>query len=106
MVKKNYKYQKGARLERKYVNKARAENKIAFRSAGSHSPIDVVVIDIKLKKIRFIQCKAKKLSQKTLKSLRDQFKMWSDEYQVEFELLGNLPRKINTFKVKAGRGLE
>ena len=41
----NANYIKGANKERKFVNDARASGKIAFRSAGSHSPIDVCIID-------------------------------------------------------------
>ena len=40
-------YQKGADRERKIVNRAREKGHIAFRSAGSHSPIDVCIIDKK-----------------------------------------------------------
>jgi Holliday junction resolvase len=53
----NKNYIKGVRKERECVNQARRQGKLAFRSAGSHSPIDVVVIDKKQKLIEFIQCK-------------------------------------------------
>ena len=58
-------YKKGANFERKIVNEARAKGLIAFRSAGSHSPIDLVIIDTPNKTIRFVQCKkwSSKLSQ-------------------------------------------
>lgn len=55
MVNKNY--QKGVRKERKIVNQARKLGYLSFRSAGSHSPIDVIIIDTKLKKIQLLQCK-------------------------------------------------
>ena len=55
MVNRNY--QKGARYERKLVNEAKAEGNIAFRSAGSHSPIDVCVVNSKDREIRLIQAK-------------------------------------------------
>jgi Holliday junction resolvase len=57
MVGGNKNYQKGVRKERKIVNAARAEGKIAFRSAGSHSPIDVCIIDLEAKTIQLIQSK-------------------------------------------------
>ena len=53
----NKNYQKGVRLERKIVNKAKERGQIAFRSAGSHSPVDVCVIDAERKVIKLIQCK-------------------------------------------------
>lgn len=89
----NKKYQKGARFERKLVNEARKQGCISYRSAGSHSPIDVTVIDTKNKTIRFIQAKAKKLSLGGLKSIRDTFENWSDEYQAKFEILGTDRKK-------------
>jgi len=58
----NKNYLKGVRKERKLVNNARAEGKLSFRSAGSHSPIDVVIIDKKEKIIEFIQCKPDNMS--------------------------------------------
>jgi hypothetical protein len=66
LVKNNYK--RGAAKERKIVNEARQAGHIAFRSAGSHSPIDLVII----KKgqiegeniIEFVQCKPESMSGK------------------------------------------
>lgn len=53
-------YKKGVRFEREIVNNARKEGKIAFRSAGSHSPFDVCVIDPESRCIQLIQCKVGK----------------------------------------------
>jgi len=53
----NKNYIKGVKKERKFVNKAREKGQISFRSAGSHSPIDVIIIDKKNRLIKFIQCK-------------------------------------------------
>lgn len=53
----NLNYKRGADKERKLVNKARKEGKIAFRSAGSHSPIDIVIVDYSSKHIILAQCK-------------------------------------------------
>lgn len=38
-------YQRGYEIERKIVNEQRKRGYTAFRSAGSHSPIDVVYFD-------------------------------------------------------------
>ena len=40
---------------------------MAFRSAGSHSKVDVVIVDDMFKKIYLIQCKHTKNKQKKLK---------------------------------------
>lgn len=60
----NSKYVKGRRFEYKIVNLLKKEGWIAFRSAGSHSPIDIVAIHTDKKIVQLIQCKAygKKLS--------------------------------------------
>ena len=82
MVNKNY--QKGTRFERKLVNEARAKKCIAFRSAGSHSPIDVVVIDTKNKRIWFHQCKKGKHN--LTKKMKKDFENLSDEYIAIFNI--------------------
>ena len=56
----NKNYRKGYRKERQIVNEARERGCIAFRSAGSHSPIDVCIINKKYKTIQFLQCKSGK----------------------------------------------
>jgi Holliday junction resolvase len=38
-------YQRGYEIERKIVNEQRKSGNVAFRSAGSHSPIDVAYVD-------------------------------------------------------------
>lgn len=87
MTKHNYNYQKGVRLERKIVNSAKDLGLIAFRSAGSHSKIDVCIINPILKQVRFIQSKAKKFTVGALKSQLDGFKAVDDEYFVRFEII-------------------
>tara|TARA_Y100000310_G_scaffold159030_1_gene158458 strand:- start:5086 stop:5337 length:252 start_codon:yes stop_codon:yes gene_type:complete len=80
----NKAYQKGARFERKLVNAARKKGFIAFRSAGSHSKVDVVIINPIKKKISFIQAKKGKSFLK--KSEQQEFEDMSDEYVVKFEV--------------------
>ena len=48
---------KGAEYERKIVNEAIANGKIALRMAASQGICDVVIIDAKLKVIELLQCK-------------------------------------------------
>ena len=70
-------YKKGRKYEYELVKEARENGQIAFRSAGSHSPIDVVVIDEQNKIIYFIQCKNyKKLAKKFNKSLYNYRIIW------------------------------
>jgi Holliday junction resolvase len=50
-------YRRGADKERRIVNQARKKGLTAFRSAGSHSIFDGVIIDIEKKEIEFFQSK-------------------------------------------------
>lgn len=81
----NKNYQKGRRFEQKLVREEREKGNIAGRTAGSKSPIDLFSIDVKNKKIRFVQAKKGKsrLSKKEIK----EFENLSDEYLVSFEVL-------------------
>lgn len=67
----NAAYEKGVRFERKLVNEARQQGHIAFRSAGSHSPIDVCIVDKQHKIIYLIQCKDTIANQNKLKQQFD-----------------------------------
>lgn len=83
----NSNYKKGYRKEREVVNDARDVGLIAFRSAGSHSPIDVCIIDKKEKKISFIQCKPDTMSEKAKQRLKDEQVELNDEFMVSFDVL-------------------
>tara|TARA_R100001530_G_scaffold90888_1_gene63154 strand:- start:427 stop:684 length:258 start_codon:yes stop_codon:yes gene_type:complete len=83
----NRNYIKGVRKERKIVNTAKCSGHIAFRSAGSHSPIDVCVINKKEKTIRLIQCKPDNMSDAAKKRLEDEHKELNDFYTVRFLVL-------------------
>lgn len=56
----NNKYLRSTKRERELVNKARKAGMIACRSAGSHSPFDVWIVDHRDKVVRLIQVKTKK----------------------------------------------
>ena len=58
----NPNYVKGRRKEYQIVNRHKALGHISFRSAGSHSPVDVTAIDTENKIIHFIQSKVGKIS--------------------------------------------
>jgi len=76
----NKKYLKGIRKERKYVNDARAKGQIAFRSAGSHSPIDVITIDTEFKVINLIQCKPDNFPEKERQKILNDLKKLDGVY--------------------------
>lgn len=83
----NKNYLKGVRKERKLVNGARALGLIAFRSAGSHSPIDVVIIDKKSKQIRLVQCKPDDIREKEKEKLIKEQSDLTDMYSVSFRVI-------------------
>ena len=82
----NANYIKGVRKERSIVNTARKKGFIAFRSAGSHSPIDVVVIDSAKRNIRLIQCKPESMSEKKKKGIEGLFYSLNGEYMCSYEV--------------------
>lgn len=89
---KNLNYKRGADKERKIVKKAREDGCIAFRSAGSHSPIDVFILDKTTRVIHLIQCKSSiKLKGKIEPRLKEKLeKEWSwlnGAYRLEFKAL-------------------
>ncbi len=72
-------YERGRRYENKIVNDFKTNGCISFRSAGSHSPIDVVGIDELSKTIYLIQCKTGK---KKFKKEQKEFNKIDDNYKV------------------------
>lgn len=81
-------YQRGADKERRIINffKARFPDCIAFRSAGSHSPIDVVIIHPVTGEIRLIQSKLGHLPYKEREKIKQEGLKLNGPYQVLFEL--------------------
>ncbi len=73
-------------FERELVNAARKIGHVSFRSAGSHSPIDVIVIDSQSKTISLIQAKAKSMSEREKSDLEEKFKELNGVYQVRFSV--------------------
>lgn len=85
----NLNYRRGADKERRIVKKAREEGLIALRSAGSHSPIDVVIIDGEYGKIQLIQCKSSKSEKggiplKLKEKLEKKYNYLNNKFDVEF----------------------
>lgn len=81
----NPKYEKGKRFEQKLVREAREQGKLAFRSAGSHSPIDLAIIDPRTRQITFIQ--AKKGKSKMSIAEKQDFTNNTGQYFVQFKVV-------------------
>ena len=81
----NKNYIKGVAKERKIVNDYKALGwDIVQRTAGSHSPIDVIAINQLLKTIKFIQAKPDKYNSKILE---DKYRWLNGIFRVEFEVI-------------------
>lgn len=57
-------YIKGRKKEYRVMNDERKQGNLVIRSAGSHSPIDVISIDVKARVIKLIQCKPDDIDEK------------------------------------------
>ena len=64
------------------MNKFRDKGMLSFRSAGSHSPIDVFALDIENKTIWLIQSKPKSMSENAKAKIYDEIKKYMGEYLV------------------------
>lgn len=80
-------YAKGRRKEYKIINHLKELGMISFRSAGSHSPIDVVAIDTEKKIIKLIQAKSGYLSANAYKKLIEDNKGLNGDFSVSFEVI-------------------
>lgn len=82
----NWRYRKGRQLERDIVREAKEDGKIAFRSAGSKSPIDVCIIDEKNKIVQFVQCKTGESAEKHVNKLMKQFEWLNGPFIIQFSV--------------------
>ena len=87
-------YKKGRRKEYKICEDLRKLGfDIVFRSAGSHSPIDVIAINKSLKVIKFIQSKRvlnenmEETDIKLKEQLEREFMWLNNVFRCEFEVL-------------------
>jgi len=84
----NKNYENGAAKERRIINSFKKKGyEIAFRSAGSHSPIDCVIISKQGKTIKFIQCKPRKYSKIKTALLNKEYVWLNDNFQCNFEVI-------------------
>jgi len=83
----NKNYLKGVRKERKLVNEARERGLLSFRSAGSHSPIDVVIVDKEDRRITFVQCKPDSMSRNQRAKIEKEQERLNGFFEVRFEVI-------------------
>ena len=69
------------------MNDARDLGMIAFIFAGSHSPIDVCIVDANNKVIRLIQCKPDDISDNKKKVLKSKYAKLNDLFTCTFEVI-------------------
>jgi len=79
-------YRKGADKERRIVRSAKDAGYLAFRSAGSHSPIDCCIIDRKKRKIWLIQAKSDSFPDSAKRRLLKEFEDLNGVFLVRFEV--------------------
>jgi len=83
----NANYKKGYNKERMLVNRAREAGRVAFRSAGSHSPIDVITINHEDRKIQLLQSKPDTMSQNAKNKILEDNKFLNGTYEVSFHVV-------------------
>lgn len=84
----NSKYRKGYKKENALVNKFKALDwDICFRSAGSHSPIDVVVINKETREIKLIQSKPDTMSNNAKYKLEEEQQDLNGVFKVNFVVM-------------------
>ena len=80
----NRKYEKGKRKEQKIAKQEREKGRIAVRSAGSKSPIDIISINPETRRIYLIQCKPDSMPDAQKKKIEDEHKNLNCVFEVKF----------------------
>jgi len=81
-------YLKGRRKEYKIVSRLKKEGfDIVQRTAGSHSPVDIIAIDIQKGIIRLIQSKSDDLNATKAQKIRDANRGLNGIFQVYFSVI-------------------
>jgi len=83
----NKNYQKGRRKEYKYVKLMKDKGFIAQRSAGSHSPFDVIAINPETHQIKLIQCKPDSMNSAQAQKIRNENKKLNGLFLVSFSVV-------------------
>ena len=79
-------YKRGRAKEYRIVNQLKTQHQIVQRTAGSHSPIDIIAIDTKGKRIRLIQSKLGEFSERNKKKILEENQNLNGNYEVSFEV--------------------
>jgi hypothetical protein len=82
----NSNYIRGRKKEYRVMNDERKLGNLVLRSAGSHSPIDVVSIDVSSRVIKLIQCKPDDISKLDRDRLELQARELNNVFRCEFVL--------------------
>jgi|TARA_R100000501_G_C2621130_1_gene114372 Holliday junction resolvase len=84
----NKNYVKGRRKEYYIAEKLKKEGfDIVQRTAGSHSPFDIIAIDTNRKRISLVQCKPNTMSEnERMRLLGANMFIVCDKYSVDFEV--------------------
>jgi len=86
-------FQKGGKKEYKIIKREGydlrkpTKERMAIRSAGSHSPVDVVLIDMVERTIRFVQCKPNSMSENKRQALREENNLLNGSFMARFEVI-------------------
>lgn len=84
----NKNYQKGRRKEYKICDELKKKGfDIVQRTAGSHSPFDVIAINIKHKIIKLIQCKPNSMNKTQQQKIKDKNKELNNTFDVYFNVV-------------------
>jgi Holliday junction resolvase len=84
----NKNYNSGRRKEYALIHKLRALGcRVAFRSAGSHSPIDVIGIDEENHRIFLYQSKPENIADLAVERLNEENKNLNGSFNVTFEVV-------------------
>jgi Holliday junction resolvase len=80
-------YEKGRRKEYKIVNLFKSWGyNVAQRTAGSHSPFDVIAINSKEKVIKLVQCKPDTMPMSKIRKILKENENLEGDFKVEFEV--------------------
>ena len=83
----NKNYQKGRRKEYKICKELKDEGfEISQRTAGSHSPFDVIAVNKVTKVIKLIQAKPDNFSQSEENKILQEWGWLTNVFRVEFEI--------------------
>jgi Holliday junction resolvase len=83
----NKNYIAGRRKEYQVMNQEKKAGNIVLRSAGSHSCIDVVSIDVESRVIKLIQCKPNDISKTTKDKLETEMKALNNTFKCMYVLM-------------------